>query len=288
MYEQFGIAAISNSVETNLLWGGDRNQIGVLQHHGLVYSADIADAVNSPTTAIRAGLLVGMLTSSGELEEWDAEAQDGTQDLYGVVPQEFSTLDEYATAVDKIPPGPIVRAPLVASSLLIQGAAFVGHDDEFLARRNLQIMGCVLDDDPQGFKTGLINRTLSVAGTTLTPTTAQNGMTFLMSAEGSTTVTLPTCLPGLEYTFIRLTSTANPAFTEGELVVTTAGGADVMIGETADAAVSDVDTLTYTTADQHNGSWVKVRGIYDMGITVPVAKWFVTYNAGNTAAFSVT
>lgn len=288
MYGMPGVDAVRESGEYDIIWGGDRNQVGVLQYPGgAAYSSVMRDAGSTTTTDIRAGLLVALNSTSNEFNEWDADAADGTQDLIGVIPNEFSILDVSGTAADKLAPQPIVRAPLRAASLLIQGSAFVGHADEFAARKQLLLMGCMLDDDPAGFLSGLINRTVSEATDALTPTTAQNGTTFLCSVEGAMEVTLPVCQPDLVYTFVRYTSTAEPAFTEGVWSVTTAAGADVMMGESADAAVGDVDTLTYTTADEHIGSWIRVRGIYDMGLTTPVAKWFVEKNEGRTYAFSV-
>jgi hypothetical protein len=283
-----GVDAIQSTLAYDITWGGTRNQIKMLQAHGVHYSSDIVDTGATPTTTIRAGLLLAKLTSSGELKAWVATAADGTQDLFGVNPTEFYTLDNFGTATDRNAPSAIVQAPLRARSLLIQGTVLTSHADEFLARRQLQLMGCTLDDDPQGVLTGLVDRTVYESTAALTPTTAQNGTTFLCDFEGAMAVTLPTCQVGLTYTFIRYTSTAEVAFTEGAWSVTTAGGADVMMGESADAAVGDVDTITYTTADEHIGSWVRVRGIYDMGLTTPIAKWFVEKNEGRTYAFSVT
>ena len=86
------------------------------------------DAGNTPTTVIRAGLLMAKLTSTGELEEWVSTATDGTQDIFGVTPYELRAQDFDATDQDRVA-GIIVRAPFKASQLLIQGAAFVGHAD---------------------------------------------------------------------------------------------------------------------------------------------------------------
>ena len=276
-----GSGTIQETKEYEILWGADLGK-GVVLRKGVVYSGTMRDAGNTPTTDIRGGLLVGINSTLNEYEEWDADATDGTQDLAGVVPSGLWANDQFANDADRCH-HVIVRAPLKASQLLIQGTALTSHADEFLARRSLHRMGCILDDDPQALKTGLVDRYLQVTGAALTPTTAQNGMVFILELDGTVAVTLPTCQPGLEYTFWRHNDT-NLSDTEGAWSVTTASGADVLMGEAADAASGNLDTITYTTADEHQGSWVKVRGIYH-GTT---AKWLVEKNEGRTYAFSVT
>jgi hypothetical protein len=199
LYGMPGIDAIRQASEYDIIWGGDRNQVGLLQMHGMVYSSVMMDAGSSPTTDIRAGLIVGKNSTSGELEEWDADATDGTQDLIGVVPEEFSILDVSGTAVDRLAPSPIVRAPLRAASLLIQGTAFTSHADEMLARAALHGMGCPLDDDPQGFLAGASWRQLISTGD-VTLTKANNYTRYLCHSADAD-FTLPTAQPGLKFRF---------------------------------------------------------------------------------------
>lgn len=249
LYGMPGLDSIRQTVENHLIWGGDRNQVGVIQSPGKTYSSTLVDGGSSPTSDIRAGLLLGEISSSGELAAWDADNTDGTQDLYGVVPVSFSTLDPDGTAVDKFAPSPIIRAPLVASSLLIQGTALTSHVDEFLARRALWGMGCILDDDPQGYKAGATQRIARVTGTTDTLTEAENGSKIFYSNAASVTVTLPTIHAGLWYDLVR----------EGdeEFVITSAEGDNVIAGNDLSA-----DSLTFTTAGEHIGAWVRVTGVY--------------------------
>jgi hypothetical protein len=192
-----------------------------------VYSADLLDAVASPTTSIREGLLVGFLTSSGELEEWDADATDGTEQLAGIVPTEFQTLD-YAGATQDRVLDVLVSAPLKASQLLIEGAAFVGHANEYAARRALHASGSRLDDDPLGYLAGGITRFATVSGTTDTLTASQTGTMITYSNAASVTVTLPDPLLGLEYWLIR---------TGDEEFVITSTSLDDIIGPNNDCNV---------------------------------------------------
>lgn len=196
-----GVRASTDSVETNLIWGGDDNKASVITM-GTQYESAIVDASASPTTAIRAGLIVGGLTPASQMTQWVSTASDGTQILRGVVPHGFSTLDENAVAEDQFLPM-IIRAPLMASNLLIQGAAFVGHADEFLARHNLQGMGCILDDDPQGYLAGASWRQRIILGAApITLTEADNYTSFRVHSAVSNFV-LPTVKAGLKFRFIQ-------------------------------------------------------------------------------------
>lgn len=270
-----GVGAAIASISRELLW---HDHVVVAQDK--TYSSAILDAGNTPTTDIRAGLLLGAVTASGELEEWDADATDGTQNLVGVNPHTFRTLDWDGTAQDRdVPGGRIVRAGLKASSLLIQGTALTDHVDEFLAREALAAMGCILDDDPMNWKAGSMAppRYATVTGTTDTLTEAENGSVISYSNAASVTVTLPPIHPGLEYTLIR---------SGDEEFIVASGEGDNIVG------INDLsrDSITFTTATEHLGVVVHVKGIY-VGTT---PKWLMTlpvtgHDAGGTvpATYSV-
>ena len=247
MYEKSGFAAIQESVERALLWGVDNTIVPpIIKAHGLIYSSALVDAGSTPTTDIRAGLIVGQVDSSSELEEWDADATDGTQEIYGVVPTSFSTLDENATAVDKIPPGPIVRGPLRASQLLIEGSAFVGHANEFLAREALHSMGIVLDDDPQGYLAG-VNWRRKIHTGDLTLTSAMNATRFFCHSADAE-FTLPTIKEGLRY----------EAFMseDFELKFTSAETGNMVFGNDQTA-----DAIAWTTAGEQIGAHILVEAV---------------------------
>ena len=263
-----GTGALDITTEYEILWGGDRAK-GLVLEQSAVYSGAARDAGNTPTTVLRAGLIMGKVTSSGELEEWDADASDGTQDIWGVLPYELRAQDFEANNADRVAPV-IVRAPLKAAGLLIQGSALVGHADEFLARKVLHDAGYILDDDPQGFKAGYGNRVAVVTGTTDTLTAAENGTTIFYNNAASVTVTLPAIKPGLEYTLVRTG--------DEEFVITSGEGDNVIITNDLSA-----DSVTFTTATEHLGVTVKVRSVY-VGTTL---KWMidlvvVPHDAGGT------
>ena len=243
-----GIGSEISVAESELLWGAGQARNAVLSQGG-VFSGAIRDAGNTPTTVIRPGLLVGKLDSNGKYEEWDADAADGTQNLAGVLDVELRAQDFNATNADRVYAVMVARAPLKARKLLIQGAALVGHVDEYLARRQLHYAGFVLDDDPFGYLTGLVPRFASVTGVTDTLTAAENGSFIAYSNAASVTVTLPAIKPGLEYTLIRTG--------DEEFIVASGEGDNVIAGNDLSA-----DSVTFTTAGEHLGCTIRVRSIY--------------------------
>lgn len=242
-----GFGAAVYTSEREIVWGGDDRQPGILRRNSIVSGA-ARDAGNTPTTLLRKGLLLGKVSASSELEEWDADASDGTQDVIAVLNQELKATDFDGNNTDRAF-ATLLRAPLIASQLLIQGAAFVGHIDEFLARRQLDAVGCVLDDDPHGYLAGKGKRVSSEAGTTDTLTASQNGMTLFYSNAASVTVTLPTIQPGLEYDLVRTA--------DEEFVVASGEGDNIVIGNDLSA-----DSVTFTTAGEQIGAHVRLRSVY--------------------------
>ena len=251
-----GFGAASYTAEREIVWGGDDRQPGILRRNSIISGA-ARDAGNTPTTLLRKGLLLGKVSASGELEEWDADASDGTQDFAAVLNQELKATDFDANNTDRAF-ATLLRAPLIASQLLIQGSAFVGHIDEFLARRQLDAVGIVLDDDPYGYLAGKGKRVSSEAGTSDSLTASQNGMTLFYSNAAAVAVTLPTIQPGLEYDLIRTA--------DEEFVVASAEGDNIVIGNDLSA-----DSVTFTTAGEQIGAHVRVRSVY-VGTTL---KWLI-------------
>ena len=250
-----GHGALAETGEREILWGGDDRRLNIL-YKGYAVSSAARDAGNTPTTVLRRGLLMGVVTATGELEEWDADASDGTQYIAAVLNNELNVLDLSGTAVDRVPMPPLVCAPVIAGRLLIQGSAFVGHVDEYLARRVMHQMGYRFDDDPQGYLTGLVERFAVVADTTDTLTEAENGMTLFYSNAASVTVTLPAAKPGLFYEICRTG--------DEEFIFVSPTADNVIVGNDLSA-----DGATVTTAGEHLGVRWRLRSVY-VGTTV---KW---------------
>lgn len=259
LYDIPGVGSTSTASAREIIWGATDNRAHIVRGSRIISSA-AADAVNSPTTNLRSGLLLGNVTASDELLQWDPLATDGSKDIAAVLetPYELRTTTLDGTARDsyyKV----LYRAPLMTSQLLIKGAAFVGHAYEILARQQLHRAGFILNDDPMGYKTGLVPRTEWATATTLAPTALQNGTTFYISNAASVTVTLPTIVAGLKYTFIRIA--------DEEMIV---AAANLMLVGNDVAA----DNITFTTAGQQIGAAVEVSAEYTA--SAGTLKWRAT------------
>jgi hypothetical protein len=245
---QFGMPGVSAALTTydaELFWGGDESRVPIIRASA-VMSSTAVDAGNTPTTLLRKGMLLGKITSTGELKEWNPDGSDGSENLHSVLQVEQYMVDGTGTAVDRF--GPVVLvAPLKASALLIQGSALVGSTDEYLARMRLYEQGCVLDDDPQGWQAG-VNRRYSTKITDYVVLGADNGTIFLATTANAT-FTLPAIKPGLVFDFVRCSG--------HNLVVASAEGDNVIVGNDLTA-----DSITFSTASNLIGARVRVTGIY--------------------------
>lgn len=223
-----------------------------------VVSGAARDAGNTPTTILRPGLLLGKLDSGSEFEEWDADASDGTQNIGAILWKELRATDFDANNTDRVFTLLTGNCPLIASQLLIQGAAFVGHVDEFLARRQLHSAGFKLDDDPFGYLAGAGSRVFHETGTTDTLTASQNGATLFYNNAASVTVTLPAAQPGLEYEICRVG--------DEELIIVSPTADNVIVGNDLSA-----DGVTITTAGEHLGARWRLRSVY----VATTIKWLI-------------
>ncbi|AMV31325.1 hypothetical protein VN12_04355 [Pirellula sp. SH-Sr6A] len=247
-----GVSAAQSTYEAELLWGGDESRIQVLRGAGRILSSAV-DAGNTPTSVLRKGLLLGKVTASGKLKQWDPDGTDGSQFIDSILPVESPTTDGYGTAVERFVPT-FVAAPVKASQLLIEGSALVGSTAEFQARRALHEMGFRLDDDPQGYLAGVNPRSASKS-TDYTVVHADNGTIFYADTANAT-FTLPALRAGLSFEFVR-TSDHN-------LVVASAEGDNMVVGNDASA-----DSITYSSAGNRLGARIRVRSEY-FGTTL---KW---------------
>lgn len=251
---QFGVpgsGAAVTSTHRQILFG--RPQEREVLDTGAYVSSTARDAGNTPTTVLRAGLLMGVITASGKWAEWNPDASDGTEVLQGILAEEIVMTDILGTAVDRDAPV-ILSGPVKADMLLIEGTALVGDTDEYLARRQLANMGFRLSDDPAKTKAGITPR-YSTKSASYTVVAADNGTTFLADTADAT-FTLPAIKPGLVFEFLRVDNF--------ELSVASAEGDNMIVGNDASA-----DSVTFTTDAQQIGARVKVTSIY-VGSTL---KW---------------
>lgn len=266
-----GISSIKQTSEKVVWWGREERQIDISE---LLLDSTAVDAGNTPTTELRAGLLLGKKTSDGNLYQWDGDAIDGTEVVHGVLLRDISMLDVDGVAEDKY--AHVLLAGCVkAADLLIQGTLLSSHVDEHMARRQMVASGrFIFDDDysPGGvFLGGAKKNKLAITNTTVSA--ADNGTRFIATTADAT-FTLPTLEYGLVFEFLRAS--------DHEMVVASAAGDDMIVGNDLSA-----DSVTFTTAGQQIGALIRVEAIY-VNTTL---KWLVTlgtppFGTGLTGGFA--
>lgn len=261
----FGIAGQRAAVFTTpreILWGGDASRQKILRLNRVISNA-ARDAGNDVTTCLRPGLLMGMITASSKLAQWDPTASDGTQFLMGVNEHEQRLTEGVAATAADVDAPYLVQAPLKAAQLLVLGTALTSSPHQYLARRRLAELGFVLDDDPQGYLSGLRYRSIAKTATG-TITAAENGALFIVNGAAAVTLTLPPIATGLSYKFLN-TAAQN-------LIVASNGSLDDIV------TINDLaaDSITFSTASQQIGAQVELFTDYVNG----TLKWISTVQIG--------
>lgn len=269
-----GFGAASYTVaEREIFWGRDDMHLPIL-YRSSVIAGTTRDAGNTPTTLLRRGLILGRIDASAKLKEWLSTATDGSQNIFAVLNCDLRAQDFDGTNIDRAFET-VLRAPVIADKLLIQGAAFIGHADEYLARQQMISAGFIFDDDPQGFRGGSSPRYSFETATTDTLTADQTGMTLFYSNVAAVLVTLPAIKPGLVFDIVRTA--------DEEIVVASAEGDNIIVGNDLSA-----DSVTITTAGQQIGARVRVRSVYANATTL---KWLIElpqppFGTGFTGGFA--
>lgn len=130
----------------NIYWGGDASKIEIL-HGNAVIDPAARDAGNvGYETVLRAGLLMGRVTATGKLKEWNNSETDGTETVYGVLDREVDLLDRENQPLEAFD-GVTVKAPVRVENLLIRGQPLVGDAAEAAARTELKAKWFTLNDE---------------------------------------------------------------------------------------------------------------------------------------------
>lgn len=138
-----GQRAETTAQEREILWGSPQER-QVLRGSGVLDSAAV-DAGNTPTTTLRRGLLLGKVTASGKLKQYDADASDGTETVHSILDHDVSTLENGVATDQHV--RVLVSAPVKASQLLIKGAAFIGHTNVAAATTTLKTKFFAIDTE---------------------------------------------------------------------------------------------------------------------------------------------
>lgn len=219
------------SVESNIFWGNDPSKQVQYLTADIVSTA--VDSGNTPTTLLRAGLILGKVTSTGQYKEYSPTGTDGSQQAVAVLPIEINMLDPYTAAAANRVASVVICGPVRASSL-------VGLDN--MSRKQLEAGGILFDDTRgSGFGIPYIRELNKAADYTVVA--ADNGTLFTASA--AVNFTLPTLAAGLHFLFY------NDA--DSNMTVTSAAGDDLIVFNDVAA-----DSVAFSTAGGKIGGSVEV------------------------------
>lgn len=248
-----GLRASIASVEVQPWWG-------LIEHQKFVQGpldSTTVDAGSSPTTQVRAGLVLGRITSTGAYVHYSASATDGSQTACAVLCDPVAMLDASGTAESKLGPRIMVAGNLKAGNL-------IGLDGT--ARRQLA-QHFLFDDelDGRGFL-GVGPRREITKTTDYTVTTADNGALFTSTASGALVFTLPAVAKGLVFEFLNLVN-QNMTITATAAVIVALNSA----GST---------NVAFSTSSQKIGARIRLEA------NAAGDKWLATIANGATASLS--
>jgi hypothetical protein len=188
--------------EENIFTWGRWDQLEYVQ---ALVDKDTVDAGNTPTSQLRNGLAMGVITATGQFTQWDPYATDGSNYLVGFLIDEIA-LGWIDGATKERMSAIVVKGNIKADFVLIPGETTRGLDGktyEFLLRE--QASGRFLFDDDLGKYNVRRQRELTAAEITadaVTLTAADHNLVLSnRGADATTTVNLPAPRPGLQFHF---------------------------------------------------------------------------------------
>ena len=232
--------------ENQFWWDRFENQIWT----GLVIDGASRDAGNtSYTTVLRPGLLLGRVTATDKIKEWNPTASDGTEQIYAVLGSSLNS-QRLGANQDRFLGNMMVGGFLKADRLLNPGSTTLGIDgnaSEFLIRAQL-FPRFQTSDWHWGTRNGGWRNILAITGDK-TLTDADSDVLF--TTRGAATdveFTLPANpYKGLRFGFYCVTDNG---------LKVTAGTADTMVVFNDATA----DSIDFTTAGDQIGAMVEVVG----------------------------
>lgn len=216
------------------------------------------DAGNTPTTLLRAGLLLGKITSSGKLIEASPTAVDGSQNIVGVLPIDMNA-QLLATNTDRYLPI-LTQGCVKASSLLIGGEAargIAGETYEYWVRAQMSPNFTFDDQPPKANAIGAWQR-IEYVTADRTVVAADHGTLFIcQGGSGAVNFTLPAMLHGYAFGFYNA---------QGQNLTITSAPADKLIAYNE----MDADSVALVTANELIGGGFTVYGTSTSGLAIVI------------------
>ena len=258
----FGLPSVQAALETseNVFWWGRFEQEAFI---GSIIDGSARDSGNSGyTDVLRPGLLLGRITSSGKLKEWNPAATDGTQEIYGVLGYS-QKMQRMGSNADRWLGWVYTWGFLKADRILIPGQAntgISGNANEHLIRAQLNKRFTFSDQLEGNSFGGYRNVVAKTADHTVLE--AEHDVLFTnRGASGEVEFTLPTTpKAGLRYGFY------------------VAADQNVIINAASDKMITfndiDADAVAISTSSQKLGAFIEC---YADG-----SSWLVVHHGANT------
>lgn len=248
-----GIQDNYTNLENVVWWGKWERQVIMA---GVIDSATV-DAGNTPTTLLRAGLLMGRISTTRKLTTWNPApdgTDDGSENLFGVLlATQQTTIAGTATArIGHV----LVAGNVIASGLVIPGEASAGINgtDGELRVRNQLAGRFITDDEPYTLGVGRWRVKTVPSNASYTVAESDNGTWFIVEgAAGATTFTLPALTTAKRSGFnIRITNAVGQ-----NLTIAAPGSDDTLV------AFNDLtaDSVVLSTAGELIGGTFEILGI---------------------------
>ncbi len=226
-----GITDLIQTSEKELAWASWSR--GMLQFGIVVLDSAAADAGNTPTTTLRKGLALGIVTSSNKAKPHSATATTGEEVARYILAEDVNMLDyKLGTAADKralvLLSGPVNAASIVSLTALI--------------RQQLSTRFMFSDDLLANWSS--YPKIVAKTGNYTVLTSDNNTLFTTRGNSGALTFTLPAVQRGLEYDFLNEVD-QNMAIT---------APANTLVGFNNATAT----TATFSTAGQKIGAGAKV------------------------------
>lgn len=246
-----GMNTVLEGVENQFWFGETLQQVWLPD----TCSGAARDAGNTVTTLLRTGLLLGKITATGLLKEWNPVGVDGSENLYGILggmllaQQGGTNQQRYVGFV-------MVGGNVYSDRIIIPGNAsegIVGDALEFQViaqlRRRFLFDRHVTQSSPNGFLDSRYRYMTAAEDVAhaVTVLTSDNGRHFVnkqsdgttvSAASGTTTFTMPAAKPGLTFCFsASAAQTITMAVASGNIVQpgsVTGTGSTLTTGESAE------------------------------------------------------
>ena len=195
-----GMHPEQETIEAQVWWGRYELQWWA---GGVIDSGTLDSGNTGQTSQLRPGLLMGMITSSGKLTQWNPYATDGSQTIKGIFAA-HKELDYYGTAKDRYMGSLLVGGGAKADAIIVPGetaAGLSGKNYEFLVREQLKDRFRFDDELSTSYSSSKVKE---VTEATAVVAADQNTTFTNPEAAGSVTFTLPAPLPGAKYTFMQV------------------------------------------------------------------------------------